>query len=89
MIKCPVTYFSGKARSFNLEWFRSYDWLQYSVSIRMQHFVSLAECLVHQANHTSRPEQAFTVDGSGTGNMQWDQKESLQLITTAFHTKSL
>ena len=33
-------------------------------SVRMQHFVSLAECLVHHAsNHTSRPEQAFTIDG--------------------------
>ena len=31
-ITFPVTYFSGKAQSFNPQWFRLYPWLEYSVS---------------------------------------------------------
>uniref|UniRef100_A0A1X7V3Y4 TTF-type domain-containing protein n=1 Tax=Amphimedon queenslandica TaxID=400682 RepID=A0A1X7V3Y4_AMPQE len=31
-IKFPVTYFSGKARSFYPDWFKLYPWLEYSVS---------------------------------------------------------
>ena len=31
-ITFPVTYFFGKARSFNPDWFKLYPWLEYSVS---------------------------------------------------------
>ena len=53
-----MTYFSGKARSFNPDWFKLYLWLEYSVS------KDAAFCyacrLFGAANiHLSRPERAF------------------------------
>ena len=61
-ITFPVTYFSGKARSFNPDWFKLYPWLEYSVS------KDAAFCyacrLFGAANiHLSRPERAFTATG--------------------------
>ena len=61
-ITFPVTYFSGKARSFNPDWFKLYPWLEYSVS------KDAAFCyacrLFGAANiHLSRPERAFAATG--------------------------
>ena len=61
-IQFPVTYFSGKARSFNSEWYRQYSWLEYSVKKDAAYcypcrlFGSTSIC-------TSRPEKAFTTSG--------------------------
>ena len=61
-IQFPVTYFSGKARSFNSEWFQQYSWLEYSAKKDAAYcypcrlFGSTSIC-------TSRPEKAFTTTG--------------------------
>ena len=35
----PVTYFSGKGRSFNPAWFRLHRWLEYSVKLDRRLFM--------------------------------------------------
>ena len=63
-VEFPITYFSGKARSFNSDWFRQYPWLEYSVK------KDAAFCypcrlfnLTQSSTGTSRPEKAFTTLG--------------------------
>ena len=61
-ITFPVKYFSGKAHSFNPEWFKLYPWLEYSVSndaafcYACRLFGAISVC-------GSRPERAFTQVG--------------------------
>ena len=58
----PVRYYSGKARSFNPQWFRLYPLLEYSISsdaafcYACRLFGSTNVC-------SSRPERAFTLVG--------------------------
>ena len=59
----PVTYYSGKPRSFNPAWFKSYSWLEYSVKFNACFCYPCrlfgSEC----GFSTSRPEQTFTRTG--------------------------
>ena len=56
-IQFPVTYFSGKARSYNSEWFRQYLWLEYSAyCYPCCLFGSTSIC-------TSRPEKPLNTSG--------------------------
>ena len=59
LLLCYGTYFSGKARSFNSEWFQQYLWLKYSIKKDAGYcclFGSTSTC-------TSRPEEAVTTSG--------------------------
>lgn len=63
-VQFPITYFSGKARSFNSDWFRQYSWLEYSVK------KDAAYCYpcrlfnsTQSSTGTGRPEKAFTTAG--------------------------
>ena len=58
----PVTYVSGKARSFNPEWFRQYEWLEHSVH-KDAAFCYLCRLFGSPSVCTSRPERAFTQVG--------------------------
>ena len=44
LLLCYGTYFSGKARSFNSEWFQQYLWLKYSI----KKMLVIAACLAQQ-----------------------------------------
>ena len=61
-ITFPVTYFSGKARSFNPDWFKLYPWLEYSVS-KDAAFCYACRLFGAVSVHSSRPERAFTSIG--------------------------
>ena len=59
----PVTYFSGKGRSFNPAWFRLYRWLEYSVKLDA---CFCYPCRLFGSNgggSSSRPVQVFTMTG--------------------------
>ena len=61
-IQFPITYFSGKARSFNLEWFQQYSWLEYSVK-KDAAYCYPCRLLNTPSTRTSRPEKAFSTTG--------------------------
>ena len=58
----PVTYFSGKARSFNPDWFRQYEWLEYSTH-KDAAFCYPCRLFGSPSACTSRPERTFTQVG--------------------------
>ena len=62
-LKFPITLFSGKPRSFNPAWYRSYSWLEYSVK---QDACFCYPCRLFSFGgccSSSRPELAFTSTG--------------------------
>ena len=61
-IQFPITYFSGKARSFNPEWFQQYSWLEYSVK-KDAAYCYPCRLLNTPSTCTSRPEKAFSTTG--------------------------
>ena len=61
-ITFPVTYFSGKARSFNPNWFHQYNWLEYSIT-KDAAFCYPCWLFGTPSASTSRPERAFTTSG--------------------------
>ena len=62
-IQFPVTFFSGKARSFNPEWLRQYPWLEYSISKDAAYCYACRFYSLSTVAATSRPEKAFTIAG--------------------------
>ena len=60
-IQFHVTHFSGKARSFNPEWFRQYPWLEYSISKDAAYCYACRFFSLSTAAGTSRPEKVFTI----------------------------
>lgn len=67
-ITFPVTMFSGKARSFNPEWYKKYSWLEYSVA-KDAAFCFPCRFFFSPSTTTNRPEKTFTE--VGFRNCQW------------------
>ena len=59
----PLTYFSGKRRSFNPAWFASYTWLEYSVKNDACYCYPCRVFGSTGGGSSSRPVQVFTVSG--------------------------
>ena len=61
-IRFPVSYFSGKARSFQSDWYRERDWLEYSVS-KDAAFCFACRMFPYAIVGGNRPNTAFTREG--------------------------
>ena len=59
----PTTMFGSKARSFNPLWFKSYDWLEYSVKMDACFCYPCRMFGAQGSQFGSRPESTFTVTG--------------------------
>lgn len=62
LIHFPVSYFSGKARSFNSDWYKQYSWLEYSVQ-KDAAFCFPCRLFFSPSIGHSRPEKSFTEIG--------------------------
>ena len=58
-ITFPVTYFSGKARSFNPDWFKLYPWLEYSAKRALQENEKEAESVLEVYHQLLQLQTAF------------------------------
>lgn len=70
-IQFPATSFSGKQRSFNPAWFRSYKWLEYSVKLNACFCYPCRLFGSSGGGSSSRPVQVFTMTA---GNMPLGQR---------------
>ena len=72
----PTTMLGSKARSFNPLWFKSYDWLEYSIKIDACFCYPCQMFGAQGSQFGSRPESTFTETGfidwkHATGCPQW------------------
>lgn len=87
-ITFPATHFSGKARAFNSMWFKSYNWLEYSVKLDACFCYPCRLFGCDGGGPISRPLKVFTITGfrswkHATGNI-W-----LVMILVMFTDKRL
>ena len=59
----PTTMFSNKARSFNPLWYKTYDWLEYSVEMDACFCYPCRMFGAQGSQFGSRPESTFTLNG--------------------------
>ncbi len=78
-ISPPVTYFSGKKRSFNPSWFASYKWLEYSVKANA---CFCYPCRIFGGGSNSRAVDVFTVTGFKNWKHATGKRGSLLLHDT-------
>ena len=72
----------SKKRSFNPDWFKNYDWLEYSVER------DAAFCFPcrHFSTGSGRAEDTFTREGLEIGSMQQAERVFSKAIRAALHT---
>ena len=78
----PVSSFSGKERSFNPAWFRSYKWLEYSVKCNACFCYPCRLFGSSGGGSSSRPVQVFTMTGFRDWKHATGKKGSLAVHDT-------
>ena len=78
----PVSSFSGKERSFNPAWFRSYKWLEYSVKCNACFCYPCHLFGSSGGGSSSRPVQVFTMTGFRDWKHATGKKGSLAVHDT-------
>ena len=84
----PVTFFSKKPRSFNVSWYLTHPWLEYSVK-QDAAFCYPYRLFDSEGAPSSRPEKTFTTIGFKDWNMQLGNKAFLHAMPTATRTNKL